>query len=63
MINGPVDRSGAAEAAVWDALRTVIAPELRGSLVDRGMIRAVRVAAHTATIELALTMPGCPLAD
>jgi len=34
-----VDRSGAAEAAVWDALRTVIAPELRGSLVDRGRSR------------------------
>jgi metal-sulfur cluster biosynthetic enzyme len=63
MISGPTDRSSAAEAAVWDALRTVVDPELGASLVDLGMIRGVQVAAHTATIELALTMPGCPLAE
>jgi len=63
MINGPMDRSSAAEAAVWDALHTVVDPELGASLVDLGMIRAVRVAAPTATIEPAPTMPGCLLAD
>ena len=62
MISGPTDRSGAAEAAVWGALRSVVDPELGASLVDLGMIHSVRVAAHTATVELALTMPGCPLA-
>jgi len=63
MMNGPTDSACAAEAAVWDALRAVVDPELGGSLVDLGMIRAVRVAGTTATVELALTMPGCPLAD
>lgn len=63
MMNGPTDRSSAAEATVWDALRTVVDLHLGASLVDLGMIRSVQLAAHTATIELALTMPGCPLAE
>ena len=61
-MNRPMDKRGAAEAAVWDTLRSVVDPELGASLVDLGMVRAVRVAGHTATVELALTMPGCPLA-
>jgi metal-sulfur cluster biosynthetic enzyme len=63
MMNGPTDRSDGAEAAVWDALRTVVDPELGASLVELGMIRSVQVASTTVTIELALTMPGCPLAE
>jgi metal-sulfur cluster biosynthetic enzyme len=62
-MNRPTDRSGATEVAVWDALRSVVDPELGANLVDLGMIRAVLVVGHTATVELALTMPGCPLAE
>jgi metal-sulfur cluster biosynthetic enzyme len=63
MMHGPTDRSSAAEPTVWDALRTVVDPELGASLVDLGIIRVARVAGTTATVDLALIMPGCPLAE
>ena len=62
-MNRATDKSEAAEAAVWDALRRVVDPALGASLADLGMICADQVAGHTARVELGLTMPGCPLAE
>jgi metal-sulfur cluster biosynthetic enzyme len=51
------------ELAVWDALQSVVDPELGFSLVDLDMIRSVAVVDDRVVIELALTTPGCPLGD
>ena len=46
---------------IIDALRPVEDPELHRSIVDLGMVRSVRLDGGTARIEVALTVPGCPL--
>lgn len=51
------------EATIWAALQSVMDPELGASLVDLGMIRSVSVESGHATIDLALTIPECPLAS
>ena len=54
--------AGPDEAAVRDALRGVVDPELWANIVDLGLVRAIRIEARTVTIDLVLTAPGCPLA-
>jgi ATP-binding protein involved in chromosome partitioning len=46
---------------IIDALRPVEDPELHRSIVDLGMVRSVQLDGATARIEIALTVPGCPL--
>ncbi len=46
---------------IIDALRPVEDPELHRSIVDLGMVRSVQLDGGTARIEVALTVPGCPL--
>jgi ATP-binding protein involved in chromosome partitioning len=46
---------------VIDALRPVQDPELRRSIVDLGMVRSVQIDAGTVTVQVALTVAGCPL--
>ena len=49
---------------VFNALRSVIDPELRQSIVDLDMVGGVAVdAAGAAAIDLKLTIVGCPAAD
>lgn len=50
------------EAAVRDALRGVIDPELGANVVDLGMVKQVTIADGQVTVKLVLTAPGCPLA-
>jgi len=50
-------------AAIWNALRGVLDPELGENVVDLGMIKHVRVADGTAYIEVALTIAACPMRD
>src|SRR5687767_5634003 len=47
---------------VNDALRAVIDPELRRSIVDLGMVRSIDVAdgGHVDVV-VSLTTPGCPI--
>jgi len=45
------------------ALTGVIDPELGDNIVDLGMVRAVTVDGGIATVEVALTIAGCPLRD
>jgi ATP-binding protein involved in chromosome partitioning len=46
---------------IIDALRPVEDPELRRSIVDLGMVRAVEVRGDTVAVQIALTVAGCPL--
>ena len=47
---------------IIDALRPVEDPELHRSIVDLGMVRSLELQADgTVRIEIALTVPGCPL--
>lgn len=50
-------------AAVQAAAGAVIDPELRRPLSELDMVRRARVDGDTATVEVALTIVGCPAAD
>jgi ATP-binding protein involved in chromosome partitioning len=47
--------------AVVDALRPVEDPELRRSIVDLGMVREVSIDGRAVSVQVALTVAGCPL--
>jgi ATP-binding protein involved in chromosome partitioning len=49
------------EADVVEALRPVQDPELHRSIVDLDMVRRIDLAPPTVTVQVALTVPGCPL--
>lgn len=51
------------EADVIEALRPVQDPELFRSIVDLNMVRNVRVEGETVSLQVALTIAGCPLKD
>ena len=46
---------------ITEALRGVIDPELGENIVDLGMVRSIRIEGGLATIEVALTVAGCPM--
>jgi ATP-binding protein involved in chromosome partitioning len=49
------------EAAIREALAGVIDPELRRSVVELGMVRAVDVREPHVDVTIALTVAGCPM--
>ena len=49
------------EIQVIEALRPVQDPELRRSIMDLGMVREVRIDEPRVEVQIALTVPGCPL--
>ncbi len=46
---------------VRDVLATINDPELHRSIVELGMVKGIEVAPPHVTVDLALTIPGCPL--
>jgi ATP-binding protein involved in chromosome partitioning len=48
-------------ADVIEALRPVQDPELHRSIVDLNMVRTVDIALPNVSVQIALTIPGCPL--
>jgi len=51
------------DADVWDALRAVSDPEYPLSIVDLGMVYAVRRAGGGVTVDMTFTSIGCPAID
>ncbi|BCJ53893.1 iron-sulfur cluster carrier protein [Actinoplanes sp. NBRC 14428] len=51
------------EEAVQAALATVDDPEIRRPITELGMVKGFTVAAGKVTVELLLTVAGCPLRD
>jgi ATP-binding protein involved in chromosome partitioning len=49
------------EAQVLDVLRPVEDPELHRSIVDLGMVRAIDISGGDISVQVALTIAGCPL--
>lgn len=49
------------DAALWEALRQVIDPELGLNIVDLGLIREVQVAGTQLEVRMTVTTPGCPM--
>jgi ATP-binding protein involved in chromosome partitioning len=48
---------------ILEALRPINDPEIHRSIVELGMVREVAVESGRVSIEIALTVPGCPLKD
>jgi ATPases involved in chromosome partitioning len=51
------------EAAVRAALSRVVDPEIRRPITELDMVRAVSVSGDVASVDLVLTIVGCPAAD
>lgn len=51
------------EAAVLEALRQVIDPEIGINIVDLGLVYGVRIQPDEIEIDLTMTTPACPLGD
>lgn len=50
------------ESTVWDALRTVIDPEVGENIVDLGLVYRVASAPGAVEIDITMTTPACPAA-
>lgn len=50
------------ESVVWDALRSVIDPEVGENLVDLGLVYRVACAPGRVDVDLTMTSPACPMA-
>lgn len=55
--------TGPTAGLFWDALREVMDPEFPISLVDLGLIYAVRVQDKTIEVDLTFTATACPCMD
>ncbi len=51
------------ESAVWEALRTVLDPEVGENIVDLGLVYRVEERAGALEVDLTMTTPACPASD
>ena len=54
------ETEGPDDAALIDALRTVIDPELMINIVDLGLVYSINHSDRKALVEMTLTSPACP---
>ncbi len=59
----PPDRDAGADASLWAALREVRDPELPISLVDLGLIYAIRREGTRVSVDVTFTATACPCMD
>jgi ATP-binding protein involved in chromosome partitioning len=59
----PVQPASTIEEAIQAALATVDDPEIRRPITDLGMVKGFTVGDGRVTVELLLTVSGCPLRD
>jgi ATP-binding protein involved in chromosome partitioning len=55
------DMGAPSEAAIREAMRGVIDPELRRDVVELGMLGPIEISGGDVLVEIVLTVPGCPL--
>lgn len=58
---GKKNKNGLTEAAVLDAMSTVIEPELHRDLVSLNMVRDLKIDGNDVAFTIMLTTPACPL--
>ena len=61
MFGRTTEQPGVTDAAVMQALGTVIEPELHRDLVSLNMIRNLKIDGHDVSFTIMLTTPACPL--
>jgi metal-sulfur cluster biosynthetic enzyme len=59
----PYDGPSESQAAIVDALRQVVDPEIGLSIVDVGLICAVELTDSACTVQMTMTSAACPLGD
>jgi metal-sulfur cluster biosynthetic enzyme len=50
------------DSEVWDALRTVLDPEVGESIVDLGLVYRVETRPGAVEVDITMTTPACPAA-
>ena len=51
------------EAMVYEALKTVIDPELKHNIVELGFIQEIEIVGDYVHLDIQLTSPHCPYAE
>lgn len=48
---------------LWDALRTVLDPEVGMNIVDLGLVYRLEISGATVAVDITMTSPACPMGE
>lgn len=57
----PLGNSPISEPELWDALRSVMDPEIGLNIVDLGLVYDLTIDATQVRVTMTVTTPGCPM--